>query len=381
MELDPGTFLFDGPVVLKQEDITCQICFQIKRNPSIANGCVCGISYCSACLTQSIHILHSCPTCRGESDGIVPDLSLKRAILESIVRCNLHQQCSWTGPLENFETHRILLEHADIIEEIIVEEEEPPRAPEQVEPEPPAPPNPSRHVTWGEFWITTAVGMVPIVGPTANAAWHFYHGEYVMGTVNLGFAALDVYTLGSSKLIENIGGQAIKSGAEAAVTKQAVAVATKEVAKEASKEIAKEVAKEATESVIKSVVTTTTKKRLLDIVVKKGVEKKVVEEVAKQGTVGLAKEVTKQTLRKGAVRVTQKVAKEVIGVTVKKVAEEAAKETAKETAKKALKIFAKAATKEATKKEGIKAVSKSAIEKVAATTAVKTATNAVAYAT
>jgi len=49
--------------------------------------------------------------------------------------------------------------------------------------------------SWAEFAATTAVGLVPVLGPLVNSVYHATKGQYVSALVDVVCAGVDVYTI------------------------------------------------------------------------------------------------------------------------------------------------------------------------------------------
>eukprot|EP01031_Cornospumella_fuschlensis_P026382 gene26382-31878_t len=91
--------------------------------------------------------------------------------------------------------------------------------------------------SWKEFWIVTAVGLVPLVGPAVNAIYHGCQGEYVDMSLDIVSAGVDLVTFGLAGAVKELSKSAIKQLAING-NKLIIRRAARAITKDATKKIA-----------------------------------------------------------------------------------------------------------------------------------------------
>ncbi len=83
----------------------CPICLLTLRDPHMVDCC--GYRFCHSCI-QSVQTLmkKTCPLCKGEFSGTIPDKQLSRILSRKRVSCVHNDKgCMWTGELKDLERH------------------------------------------------------------------------------------------------------------------------------------------------------------------------------------------------------------------------------------------------------------------------------------
>jgi hypothetical protein len=168
--------------------LSCPICREVFVNAMICRYC--GRSYCRPCLYVWLGRNNHCPTCNNtvvNRNDFIPNRELR-----------------------NIANEYRLLSKLPLTEDLTTD-------PDLAVPPPPPLPqigagaavnrrfrveiNEIRDVlpprTWKEFFIISAIGSIPVIGPTINGVNHLVRGNYVLSILNFLFIYPDLYFLAS----------------------------------------------------------------------------------------------------------------------------------------------------------------------------------------
>ena len=87
----------------------CSICLYVLKNPHLVDCC--GHRFCQDYVETHVSRNNSCPLCKQECPGIVPDKQLASILRQKVVRCTHNEEgCTWTGELHLLDNHLDLTE-------------------------------------------------------------------------------------------------------------------------------------------------------------------------------------------------------------------------------------------------------------------------------
>ena len=90
------------------KDLICPICLLLPKDPWIIKKC--SHIFCEDCIKESLRFQRSCPVCRAgcSQRGLFPlreaNPLAHRIWSDIVVKCDA-EECHWTGPISNYESH------------------------------------------------------------------------------------------------------------------------------------------------------------------------------------------------------------------------------------------------------------------------------------